>query len=127
MNAKALCHRFIDDQQKHPTVKEEYQESHFVFEGKVLSEKRAPESATEDEATLYTVQVLQRFKGAPERTLVIRSENNSARFPMTVGEKYLIFAGKDQNGLFIDNCGNSNLIKHSAGVMAEVKKLSHVK
>jgi hypothetical protein len=35
------------------------------------------------------------------------SEDNSSRFPMDVGHKYLVFVMKRDDAFFVSNCGNS--------------------
>jgi hypothetical protein len=137
-DAKSFCYPPYDNP-AHPTVKLEYKRSKFVVKGVVLSERKI--SSADDPigyiATLYVIKPLQVFKGNPPHKFVIYSSNTTARFPMDIGGKYIIFTrigyigrefiiskSKNSGGLFIDNCGNSGLVKDSASVIVKVKALS---
>lgn len=62
-------------------------------------------------ATLYVLKVLRTVRGALPPGLALYSENTSARFPMEVGGRYLLFLSRDRNyRYFVDACGNSGLL-----------------
>jgi hypothetical protein len=40
----------------------------------------------------------------------IRCENDSGRFPLEVGQRYLLFLSQDARDYFVDNCGASGAL-----------------
>lgn len=126
--AWSLCYG-NSDHPIYPSIQEEYKLSKFVFVGVVLQDKKI--SSFDDPegyvATLYTIKVLKMFKGRRSLKIVIRSENTSSRFQMDVKREYVIFAQNNNNGLFLDNCGNSGLLENSKNIIAKVKELSYKK
>ena len=80
----------------------------------------------------YRVDVVRAFKGSPPRTLAIFSENTSARTPLEVGERYIVFLEHqtlaDENrrpgDLMIDVCGNSAVLRHAGAVTSVLKTLA---
>lgn len=93
-----------------PSVKQEYADSLIVFVGKVIAKKDVAESRDYYEGDEYTVQVQDIFKGLPTNPIIIYSENSSGRFPMSVGEEYVLFVYYNLGRYQIDNCGNSGLL-----------------
>lgn len=85
------------------------------------------ESSSEDpqgvEDTIYTVRVLEVFKGKPDRLVRITSENTSSRFPMDIGKKYLLFITRDGQTRFIDACGRSGSVAERAAEIQALKKV----
>lgn len=104
---------------RHPSVTEEYQQAQFVVVGRATHERHVFSETDPDEFdwTIYDVEVVQTFKGAPPHTIQLLSENSSARFPMDAGKTYLLFISRmpmvEREGDetlpadFVDNCGNS--------------------
>ncbi len=80
-----------------------------VTQAELLREDPAdPDGIT---ATLYVLKVLRTVRGALPPGLALYSENTSARFPMEVGGRYLLFLSRDRNyRYFVDACGNSGLL-----------------
>ena len=72
-------------------------------------------------AYLYTVHVLRQLKGTTPENITIRSENTSARFPMDVGEKYLLFLSKDHD-FWVNSCGNSAPLEESGDALYRIKQ-----
>ncbi len=106
-SAAAYCDSF-------PTVEQEFKTSALVFVGRVTSAREVRvRSQAVSGGTFYSVKVVQSLKGSPSKTVELYSENSSGRFPMQVGEQYLIFAdygvfgGMRGRKLAINNCGNS--------------------
>jgi hypothetical protein len=74
----------------------------------------------------YRVDVVRTFKGSLSQTLAIFSENTSARTPLEMGERYVVFLQRqtlaDENrragDLMIDVWGNSAALRHAGAVMA---------
>ena len=108
-NAGAVCLN------GYPTVQKGYTLSKLVFTGRVVQDRRtAGNSGYFDlEGDTYTVIPTNAYKGETKAEVGLFSENSSGRFPMQVGQEYLLFAYEDHGRLIVDNCGNSNLISHS--------------
>jgi len=56
--------------------------------------------------------------------IVAFSENSTGRFPMIVGETYLLFSDYSGNPMVISNCGNSDLISNSTNNLKIINELS---
>lgn len=117
--AHAVC---LDGQ---PTVKDEYRHSAYVVIVKVHSSRNISGSQNGffldgEEAT---VMVLDSYKGKAPGQLRIFSENSSGRFPLKVGESYLLFIKHSAGRLVINSCGNSDLLANSKRQLASLKKL----
>lgn len=107
---------------RHPTPQEEFRSSVAVVVGRVSSHKSLTEDPSDPHgttATLYRVKVLRYFKGTAGRSIQLRSENTSSRFPMVAGEDYLLFLNKDGEAYFVDGCGNSTDMGSAAHVISE--------
>lgn len=124
---------------RHPTVAAEFKEATFVITGRVtagrnISEPDDPEGYA---WTVYTVQVLENYKGTPPRMIQLVSENTSARFWMDVGKTYLLFvshsstvemAGQESLPMdYIDNCGNSAAVEDAEHALKKVRSLSKIR
>jgi len=111
-HANALCYS------GHPDIDSERRDSKFVFLGKVTSSKvvMSEEEPGFIDHTDYDVAVLQSFKGKPGRDITIMSVNTSARFPMDIGQTYVLFVSVDNEGsYFVNSCGNSAVATIRAG------------
>ncbi|MDB5932769.1 MAG: hypothetical protein JWQ01_113 [Massilia sp.] len=78
--------------------------------GRVLSEQGLKEDPADPNGyTAYnvTIRVLARLKGSLSNVIVIRNENTSSRYPMSVGEEHILFVSRDGRELWVDSCGNS--------------------
>lgn len=107
-----------------------------MITGRVLGERNisSPDDPEGFEWTVYTVKVLETFKGKPRRTIRLVSENSSARFYMDTGKSYLLFisqfptaemAGRERLPVeFVDNCGNSALVQDAEPAIKAVRDLS---
>ncbi|QWT20151.1 hypothetical protein KPL74_20700 [Bacillus sp. NP157] len=94
----------------HPDIRSERRDSEFVILGNVTSSKDVMSKDEPEfvDQTVYTVAVLHSFKGKPARNIKIKSVNTSTRFPMDIGQTYLLFVMSDTDGgYFVDSCGNS--------------------
>ena len=97
----------------HPTVENEFQRSDDVVVARVLDSVaiRDPEEPDMVGRYRYNLHIQRSFKGRPAgRDIVIFSENTSSRFPMDVGEEYLLFIRQWSEGDAVDACGNSSLL-----------------
>src|SRR5689334_11235637 len=92
----------------HIPLEKELQTAHAVAIGTVLSEREVRESSPGryDGGTLYRFKIEETLRGARHSTLDLFSENTSGRFPMRVGQKYLVFVTKRGAGVrrfFVSN------------------------
>lgn len=77
---------------------------------RVLSEQGLHEDpADPDGYTAYNVslKVLASLKGTLPTVIVIRNENTSARYALSVGEEHILFISRAAQKLQVDSCGNS--------------------
>lgn len=107
----------------HPSVAQEYRLSYAVLIGEVVSEKREPRSKDFYEGTSYVVRVRETICGKLPRTITLFSENSSGRFPMKMGQDYLLFVYRNSNRTMVDNCGNSKLLSQAAKEIRIVRNL----
>ena len=108
------------------TVEAEYSRSAAVVVAKVMSERTVPDPEDSESygGTIYTVKVLESFRGALHGTSEIYSENSSGRFPMERGKKYILFLYRYQGQFSADNCGNSGPVAQKQEVLAAVRSLT---
>jgi hypothetical protein len=95
-----------------------------IIIGRVLSEQGLREDPTDpDGYTAYnvTVRVITRLKGNLPDVIVIRNENTSARYPMSIGEEHLLFVSKDGQELWVNTCGNSAAMPEGSQLAKEVR------
>lgn len=121
---------------RNPSVPIEFKEAASVITGRVLAGRNisTPDDPDGFAWTVYTVQVLETFKGQPQQTIRLLSENSSARFDMDIGGTYLLFvshspivemAGQEQLPAdYVDDCGNSALAKDAEAAIKTVRGLS---
>jgi hypothetical protein len=108
---------------RHPTVKEEINGSVGVVIGEAEKFTNLSEGTSDPEgitATVYRVRVTRLLRGPLAEVIDVRSDNDSGRFPLDLGEKYVLFLQRDSHGYFVDNCGNSGLLLQSAKVLQEL-------
>jgi hypothetical protein len=128
--APSLCVAFCSDRQ---TTAQQLKDSTLVFIGKVLSQETT-EGYDEVNVITYHVNVQYSYKGNyPEQVDVI-TEDSSARYPLKVGEFYLLFAHSrarseyfrdstpDQRVLVISSCESNALRNQSDKTRAELTK-----
>jgi hypothetical protein len=102
----------------------EFFKSRFVVLGQVLSERIEPDSDGFVAASDYRVKILGTYRGSPQQILSIRSENDSGRFPMQKGEKYLLFVRAFESHWVIDSCGNSGPFSEAGNTIGAIKEIS---
>jgi hypothetical protein len=117
-----------------PSVAEEFENSPLVFVAKVKSQRKVSDG---DElkymgGTDYEMTVRRTFRGGNLERITLFSENSSGRFPMRVGESYLVFASI-AHGLVpgkavfaVNNCGNSGRTREDRRKVREVEKLARL-
>jgi len=92
--------------------------------GRVLAEqglREDPADPDADKAFNVKVQVITRLKGRLPRVVVIRNDNTSARYPMSVGEEHLLFVSRDRQGLWINSCGNSSAMPEGKKFIGQIR------
>jgi hypothetical protein len=124
---------------RHPAVRADFKNAALVVIGRVTGERNIsePDDPQGYAWTIYTVEVLETFKGTPQRTIRLVSENTTARFPMDTGKTYLLFvsqfrvaemAGQERlPQAYVDDCGNSAIAKDAAAAIEVVRDLSKVR
>jgi hypothetical protein len=105
-------------------VHNEFFKSRFVVVGTVMSEKTELDAEGYFAAWDYRVKVEKTFRGSSQQVLKIRSENDSGRFLMKKGQKYLLFVRVFEGHLAIDNCGNSGLLSEGEDIIDMIKQIS---
>ncbi|MDN5943076.1 MAG: hypothetical protein L0H94_14440 [Nitrospira sp.] len=108
------------------SVRDEFERSFAVAIGTVVSERATPESKDLYEGVTYTIDVEESFRGRVPATIELFSENSSGRFPMTKGEKYVLFLYQLADRLAVDNCGNSGPVAENQDVFTAVRQLAKV-
>lgn len=124
--AFALCWDGIHPGGRHPDVPAEFKASDSVVTAFVVSsrDESSPDDPQGVEDTIYTVRVLDVFKGGVGQLLELNSENTSSRFPMVIGKKYLLFVKKGGQGNFIDACGRSGPLDERKAELEAVRRIS---
>ncbi len=94
-----------------------------IVVGRVLSEQGLQEDPTDpDGYTAYnvTIKVLVSLEGTLPTVIVIRNENTSARYPMSVGEEHILFVSRDGQKLRVDSCGNSAAMSEGKQMVSQI-------
>jgi len=109
----------------HPTIEKEFHQRPVVVTAKVLSSAgEIPAMDKADALEYFTIRVLKSYKGETKGRLRFFNEVNSGRFPVDVGQTYLLFLVSDKRGWFVDSCGNSGELGHSTATLRKVAHLS---
>jgi hypothetical protein len=115
----------------YPDVEQEFFESELVFVGKVISEEKINETPEGYfDGINYQLSVSESLKGNPKSMVRVFSENSSGRFPMVIGEPYLVFTSMTP-GTFagspvytISYCGNSGELAKKKKALSLARVLS---
>lgn len=92
--------------------------------GRVLSERRLQEDPDDPEgvtASNFTIKVLSKLKGRLPGVIVVRNENTSSRYPMSVGEEHILFVSRINRETWIDSCGNSDALPRGERVAKAIR------
>ena len=110
----------------HIPPEKEAREAYAVVIGTVVRVKEgpAPFEGEEGEGTVYQLSVAETLRGHRRKTFPLFSENTSARFPMEVGRKYLVFVHKRDKIFFATNCGSSGHLSERSEVVDQLRKSS---
>jgi hypothetical protein len=109
--------------QPDPTVRCEFLNSDVVFVGTVTLEHPQSQQGDLIDGWTYRLTVLELFRGPHTRTIEVYTENASARFPLQVGKRYLLFATKSNGRLEITSCGKSALLIKAANAIEELRRI----
>jgi hypothetical protein len=120
---------------RHPDVSTEFKASDSVVTGFVVSSRNesSPDDPQGYQDTIYTIRVIDVFKGKVGQLLELISENTSGRFPMNIGKKYLLFVSTSRvrdslqpSGLetYVDSCGNSGTLDEKKAELEAVRRMS---
>jgi hypothetical protein len=127
--ANAMCY-----DGRAPDVRAEFLHAPLVVQARVVKVKDLQEDASDSygvTASEYSLVVKRRLKGKDKRSqLVLRSENTSSRFPMEMGENYLLFLTSDTEHpgqYYVDSCGNSAPMASSKAALQIMENMNAVK
>jgi len=121
IGASGSAHSFCPD--PHPSLEKEYSTSAIVFVGTALSERSTIESDGFYDGTTYTLQVEKIFRGKAGQMIDVFSENSSGRFPMTVGNRYIVFGYSQGGRIQIDYCDHSGMLPEKSSILKKVREL----
>jgi Carboxypeptidase regulatory-like domain len=118
--ANAVCPRPI------PAPNAEFFKTSMVIAGKVISEKPDvnPYDNKLSEGWFYRIRVERTFRGAQTRFVAVYTENDNARFPLKVGERYVLFVYHIDRRREINGCGNSALLSEAGAVINAIEAIS---
>ena len=119
--AVCLDDRFVSGY--HIPLDKELRTAHVVAIGTVVATRDAPAPPTRlDDGTIYHLKVEETLRGKRYKRLDLFSENNSGRFPMDIGHRYLVFVSKDRGTFYVSNCGNSGELAQQSQIVEAVRK-----
>src|SRR5712664_2352227 len=119
LTANAVCPRPI------PAPNAEFFKTSMVIAGKVISEKPDvnPYDSKLTEGWFYRIRVERTLRGTQTRFAVVYTENDNARFPLKVGERYLLFVHQVEGHREINGCGNSALLSEAGAVINAIEAI----
>jgi hypothetical protein len=93
--------------------------------GEVIAGREVPnpEDSSFFSGIRYSVRVAKTFKGSVPKVVEVWSENSSGRFPIEIGETYLLFLYDAQGQLCADNCGNSGRLSETHDALSAVQTI----
>jgi hypothetical protein len=117
--ANGVCPRPI------PAPNAEFFKTSMVIAGKVISEKLDvnPYDSKLTEGWFYRIRVERTFRGTQARFVVVYTQNDNARFPLKVGERYLLFVYHVEGRREINGCGNSALLSEAGAVINAIEAI----
>ncbi len=102
----------------------EYFHRDLVVVGTVESQREVPdEEPGFVKGWAYRLRVRKVFKGPTVETVEIFTENASARFPLTVGGDYLLFASRRDGAWAIDSCSLSQPLSEAQEIIRELERV----
>lgn len=106
-----------------PKVCAEFFRSDAVFVGTVVKEIALPGEDESFAGWLYHVRVQRIYRGSATDAIEVFTPNDSSRFPLDVGETYLLFANLYGGRLTIGYCGNSAKLSKAGDAIRQLEKL----
>lgn len=104
---------------RYPTLREDAVESLGVVIGTVVKTNTLPDppdpadpEGVED--YVYTIKLEETLKGSLPDQFDVREGNGTSSYRMDIGEKHLLFVEKVSGDLYVDPCGNSELLENAA-------------
>jgi hypothetical protein len=104
-------------------LKEEVRTADAIVIGRVLSAQWLQDDADDPDgfsASNVTIKVLRTLKGRLPSVIVVRIENTSSRYAMSVGEEHVLFVSHMNRKTWIDSCGNSDVMPRGRQVVKEI-------
>jgi hypothetical protein len=95
-----------------------------IIIGRVLAERRLQEDPGDPDgitASNFKIKVLKKLKGRLPGVIIVRNENTSSRYPMSVGEEHILFVSRTKREMLIDSCGNSDVLPRGERVLKEIR------
>jgi hypothetical protein len=95
-----------------------------IVVGRVMSEVGINQDLADPDgitAHKVTISVLATLKGNVPKSIIIRNENASSRYPMSVGEEHLLFVSRDGKKLWVNSCGNSASMPKARRIVQQIK------
>src|SRR5262249_20719751 len=95
-----------------------------VIQGKVLSERRFPDTPDVNnvEGWFYKFQIEKTYRGNAKGTIDIYTGNDETHFPMQAGHSYVLFVKANQQGRTApDVCGNSADLAKGGDVVKQIE------
>jgi hypothetical protein len=114
-SAQAVCPK------PDPRVCAEFFKSDVVFVGTVTREKKIPLDKELFDSWKYTLRVKTIFRGNAGSFVTVFTDNDSVRYPLAVGETYLLFLFKYEGRLMIANCGNNKKLSEARETIQEIQ------
>jgi hypothetical protein len=106
------------------SIEDEFARSTIVALGTVTSSEAAPESLPHYDGINYKVSLTSIYQGKAEASVELFSENSTGRFPMEIGQEYVLFIYESFGRNFVDNCGNSGLAEDKESVIETIRNLT---
>lgn len=107
-------------------LKTEVRTAEAIIIGRVVSEQQLLEDPDDPDgvtASKVRIHVLEKLKGRPTSVIVVRNENTSSRYAMSVGDEHILFVSRSNRVMSIDSCGNSEVMPQGEQVARVVRTL----
>jgi len=104
------------------TLRSEWDRSAFVLVGVARTARSHKATSNDLGGTDYVVRPTEVLRGRIDDELWIYSEDDSGRFPLKLGRRYLLFVYRQGKTLRVDNCGHSALLADSEAELRRVRR-----
>jgi hypothetical protein len=110
-----------------PAPNSEFFKASVVVTGTVISEEvdLNPYDTSLIEGWLYHLRIERTLRGSPQEFITVYTENDNGRFPLKVGERYLLFVFRREDRMEIDGCGNSALLSEAGGAVRAIEEIKN--